>query len=59
MPNVTLNTPISAIRAALRDKGIAREEGQVRFVASVRQSLAIEGYEVSDAMVRDAMAQRR
>ncbi len=59
MPTITLNTPIATIRAALRSGGIAREEGTARFVASVRQSLAIEGYKVSEAMVRDAMTQAK
>ena len=59
MPNFPRATPISTIRAALRDKGISREQGTLRFVASVRQSLEIEGYKVSDEMVRAAMAQQK
>lgn len=59
MPNFPRATPLSTVRAALRDKGISREQGTQRFVASVRQRLEIEGCRVGDEMVRAAMAQQK
>lgn len=59
MTNVTLSTPIGSVRVALREQHVSREDGRARFVAGIQQSMAIEGYNVSEAMVRAALPEQK
>ena len=62
MAHVTSQTKLSELKARVRAAGKSNQNGAVRLVRSVQQSLRVEGYdvreEVLDSALRRAVAGR-
>ncbi len=55
MARVTQTTPISELRERVRSAAVRGVDRSDRLVRSVQQSLRVEGYEVREQAIRDAL----
>lgn len=55
MARVTQTTPISELRERVRAAAVRGVDRSERLVRSVQQSLRVEGYEVREQVIRDAL----